>query len=159
IVTIGGGFLLPTLLMTALACIILGMGLPSIPAYIIVATMAAPALVQLEVPALAAHLFGFYFGLFAHITPPVALAAFAAAGLSGGRPLRAGVAAMRLALGGLIVPVVFVYPPELLMLDGTGFDIARAAVILLIGVMMMSVAAEGHFLVPLPLWLRFVIAV
>src|SRR5699024_5492886 len=86
IVTIGGGYLLPTLLMTAVACIILGMGLPSIPAYIIVATMAAPALVQLEVPALAAHLFVFYFGLFANITPPVALAAFAAAGLSGGSP-------------------------------------------------------------------------
>jgi TRAP transporter 4TM/12TM fusion protein len=159
IVTIGGGFLLPTLLMTALACIILGMGLPSIPAYIIVATMAAPALVQLDVPALAAHLFVFYFGLFANITPPVALAAFAAAGLSGGSPMRTGFIAMRLALGGLIVPFVFVYQPELLMLDGTGFDTARAAVILLIGVMMMSVAAEGHFLVPLPIWLRIVVAV
>ena len=73
--------------------------------------------------------------------------------------MRTGFIAMRLALGGLIVPFVFVYQPELLMLDGTGFDTARAAVILLIGVMMMSVAAEGHFLVPLPIWLRFVVAV
>src|SRR5699024_12324606 len=96
-------------------------------------------------------------GLSAAITPPVALAAFAAAGLSGGSPMLTGFIAMRLALGGLIVPFVFVYQPELLMLDGTGFDTARAAVILLIGVIMMSVAAEGHFLVPLPIWLRFVI--
>ncbi|HCG56889.1 MAG: TRAP transporter permease [Brevibacterium sp.] len=154
IVTIGGGFLLPTLLMTAVACIILGMGLPSIPAYIIVSTMAAPALVQLEVPALAAHLFVFYFGLFANITPPVALAAFAAAGLSGGSPMRTGFLAMRLALGGLIVPFVFVYQPELLMLDGTLWDTARATVILLIGVCLIAVAAEGQLFVPLPPWLR-----
>ena len=157
IVTIGGGFLLPTLLMTAVACIILGMGLPSIPAYIIVATMAAPALVQLDVAPLAAHLFVFYFGLFANITPPVALAAFAAAGLSGGSPMRTGFVAMRLALGGLIVPFVFVYQPELLMLDGTAADTVRAAVILLIGVALLAVAAEGHLFVPLPIWLRIVL--
>ena len=158
IVTIGGGFLLPTLLMTAVACIILGMGLPSIPAYIIVATMAAPALVQLDVAPLAAHLFVFYFGLFANITPPVALAAFAAAGLSGGSPMRTGFVAMRLALGGLIVPFVFVYQPELLMLDGTAADTVRAAVILLIGVALLAVAAEGRLFVPLPIWLRIVLA-
>ena len=158
IVTIGGGFLLPTLLMTAVACIILGMGLPSIPAYIIVATMAAPALVQLDVAPLAAHLFVFYFGLFANITPPVALAAFAAAGLSGGSPMRTGFVAMRLALGGLIVPFVFVYQPELLMLDGSAVDTIRAAVILLIGVTLLAVAAEGHLFVPLPIWLRIVLA-
>ena len=158
IVTIGGGFLLPTLLMTAVACIILGMGLPSIPAYIIVATMAAPALVQLDVAPLAAHLFVFYFGLFANITPPVALAAFAAAGLSGGSPMRTGFVAMRLALGGLIVPFVFVYQPELRMLDGSAVDTIRAAVILLIGVTLLAVAAEGHLFVPLPIWLRIVLA-
>ena len=158
IVTIGGGLLLPTLLMTAVACIILGMGLPSIPAYIIVATMAAPALVQLDVAPLAAHLFVFYFGLFANITPPVALAAFAAAGLSGGSPMRTGFVAMRLALGGLIVPFVFVYQPELLMLDGSAVDTIRAAVILLIGVTLLAVAAEGHLFVPLPIWLRIVLA-
>lgn len=159
IVTIGGGYLLPTLLLTAVACIILGMGLPSIPAYIIVSTMAAPALIQLEVPALAAHLFVFYFGLFANITPPVALAAFAAAGLSGGSPMRTGFLAMRLALGGLIVPFVFVYQPELLMLDGTAWDTIRATAILLIGVTLIAVAAEGHLFIPLPVWLRFTIVV
>lgn len=158
IVTIGGGYLLPTLLMTAVACIILGMGLPSIPAYIIVATMAAPALIQLEVPALAAHLFVFYFGLFANITPPVALAAFAAAGLSGGSPMRTGFIAMRLALGGIIVPFVFVYQPELLMLEGSAWDTVRATVILLIGIVLMAIAAEGQFLVPLPVWLRVLVA-
>ena len=159
IVTIGGGFLLPTMVMTAVACIILGMGLPSIPAYIIVATMAAPALIQLEVPALAAHLFVFYFGLFANITPPVALAAFAAAGLSGGSPMRTGFTAMRLALGGLIVPFVFVYQPELLMLEGTLGETIWVAVVVLLGIVLMSIAAEGHLMVPLPTWLRLVIVV
>lgn len=159
IVTIGGGYLLPTILMTAVACVILGMGLPSIPAYIIVATMAAPALIQLEVPALAAHLFVFYFGLFANITPPVALAAFAAAGLSGGSPMRTGFTAMRLALGGLIVPFVFVYQPELLMLEGTIGQTIWVAVVLLLGIVLMSIAAEGHLMVPLPVWLRLVIVI
>lgn len=159
IVTIGGGFLLPTMVMTAVACIILGMGLPSIPAYIIVATMAAPALVQLEVPALAAHLFVFYFGLFANITPPVALAAFAAAGLSGGSPMKTGFTAMRLALGGLIVPFVFVYRPELLMLEGTIGQTIWVAVVLLVGISLISVAAEGHLMVPLPIWLRLVLVI
>lgn len=159
IVTIGGGFLLPTMLMTAVACIILGMGLPSIPAYIIVSTMAAPALVQLAVPALAAHLFVFYFGLFANITPPVALAAFAAAGLSGGSPMRTGFLAMRLALGGLIVPFVFVYQPELLMLEGTIWDTVRATAILLVGICLIAVAAEGQLLIRLPVWLRVLLAI
>ncbi|UIZ91532.1 TRAP transporter permease [Corynebacterium sp. CNCTC7651] len=87
IVTIGAGNLLFSLILTMIACIILGMGLPSIPTYIITATMAAPALGQLGIEPLVAHLFVFYFGLFANITPPVALASFAAAGLSGADPV------------------------------------------------------------------------
>lgn len=101
IVSIGGESLFLTLLFTMVACIVLGMGMPSIPAYIITATMAAPALVQLGIPPIVAHMFVFYFGIFANITPPVALAAFAAAGLSGGSPMRTGFMAMKLAIAGL----------------------------------------------------------
>ncbi len=90
IVTLGAGSLFLTLLLTMIASMVLGMGLPSIPAYIITATMAAPALATFDVPILVAHMFVFYFGIFANITPPVALAAFAGAGISGGDPMKSG---------------------------------------------------------------------
>src|SRR5699024_11426500 len=77
---------------------VLGMGLPSIPAYIITATMAAPALAGFDIPILAAHMFVFYFGVFANITPPVCLAAFAGAGISGGDPMKTGFLSLKLAL-------------------------------------------------------------
>ena len=154
IVTIGGGYLLPTLIMTAVACIILGMGLPSIPAYIVTATMAAPALAQLGVEPLAAHLFVFYFGLFANITPPVALAAFAAAGLSGGTPMQTGFTAMRLALAGYIVPFVFVYNPVLIMQDADVMTAIRVIATASIGVILLAVAAEGFLMVTVPWVLR-----
>ncbi|MCX0276836.1 TRAP transporter permease [Nocardia zapadnayensis] len=159
IVTIGGGFLLPTLIMTALACIILGMGLPSIPAYIITATMAAPALTQLGVEPLAAHMFVFYFGLFANITPPVALAAFAAAGLSGGDPMRTGFAAMKLALAGYVVPFVFVYNPVLLMQDVQVLEAIQVIVTATVGVLLLAVAAEGFLMVAVPWVLRIALVV
>lgn len=156
IVVLGGGMLLPTLLMTAVACLILGMGLPSIPAYIITATMAAPALTALGVEPLAAHLFVFYFGLFANITPPVALAAFAAAGVSGGQPMRTGFISLKLAVAGFIVPFLFVYNPALLMQNVTVMEAIHVVVTALIGVLMLAVAVEGHLMVPLPWWLRII---
>ncbi|WP_349829534.1 TRAP transporter permease [Brevibacterium litoralis] len=149
IVDIGGGMLLPTLLMTAFACLILGMGLPSIPAYIITATMAAPALTQMGVEPIAAHLFVFYFGLFANITPPVALASFAAAGVSGGSPMTTGFLSLRLAIAGFIVPFIFVYDPALLMQDVTVGSALLVVLTALIGIAALAAAAEGHFLVPL----------
>ena len=100
-------------------CMILGMGLPSIPAYIITSTIAAPALVKLGIPVIVAHLFVFYYAMFANLTPPVALAAFAAAGLSGGDPMKTGFASVKLALAGFIIPYMFVYNTELLLLDTT----------------------------------------
>ena len=158
IVAIGGGLLLPTLIMTALACIILGMGLPSIPAYIITATMAAPALGELGVEPLVAHLFVFYFGLFANITPPVALAAFAGAGLAGGDPMKTGFAAMKLAVAGYIVPFIFVYNPGLLWQNVPIPEAVWITVTAAIGVLVLAVAAEGMFMAPVPLALRIVLA-
>jgi TRAP-type uncharacterized transport system fused permease subunit len=110
IVTLGRHNLLFTLIFTMVTCMILGMGLPSIPAYIITTTIATPALVELGITDIAAHLFAFYFGMFANLTPPVALAAFAAAGLSGGDAWKTGWASVKLVLAGFLVPYMLSIP-------------------------------------------------
>ena len=158
IVSLAGGHLFFTLVFTMLACLVLGMGLPSIPAYIVTATMAAPALTQLGVEPLAAHLFVFYFGLFANITPPVALAAFAAAGVSGGDPMKTGLSALRLAAAGFVIPYIFVFNSELITLD---VGITRGIIMLitaLVAILLLSVALEGHLMVHMPTYLRILLA-
>lgn len=154
IVTLGGGQLFLTLVFTMLACILLGMGLPSIPTYIITVTMAAPALVELGVPPLVAHLFVFYFGLFANLTPPVALAAYAAAGISRGDPMRTGFASMKLAAAGFIVPFIFVYDNSLLLLNTPWQDAVRIIITSVFGVVMLGAAIEGQLRIRLPLPVR-----
>ncbi len=154
IVTLGGGSLFLTLFFTMLACMILGMGLPSIPTYIITVTMAAPALIELDIPPLVAHLFVFYFGLFANLTPPVALAAFAAAGISGGDPMRTGFASMKLAAAGFIVPYIFVYNNSLLLIDTTWVEAALIILTSVTGVVMLGSAIEGQLLTRLPIPVR-----
>ncbi|PYZ92648.1 C4-dicarboxylate ABC transporter permease [Salipaludibacillus keqinensis] len=146
IVMLGGESLLLTLMFTMVACIVLGMGLPSIPTYIITATMAAPALVQLGIEPLVAHLFVFYFGIFANITPPVALASFAAAGISGGGQMRTGFISMKLAIAGFIVPYIFVYNNNLLLINTTFLEGVLVVVTSITGVVMLGIAAEGYFL-------------
>jgi TRAP transporter 4TM/12TM fusion protein len=116
---LSGGKILPTLFLTMIASIVLGMGSPTTANYVITSTIAAPAIILLEYPELAAHLFVFYFGIVADITPPVALAAFAAAGVSGGDPIRTGVQSAKLAIAAFIIPYIFVLSPELLMIDTT----------------------------------------
>lgn len=159
IVTIGAGSLLLSLMLTMVASIILGMGLPSIPTYIITATMAAPALVELGVEPLVAHMFVFYFGLFANITPPVALAAFAAAGISGADPMRTGVQSMRLALAGYVIPYLFVFSPAMLLQNVTFLEAAQVTLTGTVGVLMLSVAVEGHLWVDVPWWRRIGFAI
>ncbi|WP_264372020.1 TRAP transporter permease [Salicibibacter halophilus] len=159
IVTIGGESLFLTLLFTMVACIVLGMGMPSIPAYIITATMAAPALVELGVQPVVAHLFVFYFGIFANITPPVALAAFAAAGLSGGGPMRTGFHALKLALAGFVIPFMFVYNDALLLIDTTVMEGIIVIITATIGVIMLGIAAERYFLYKLNLLFSGLMAV
>ncbi|MEN6668912.1 TRAP transporter permease [Psychrobacter sp. B38] len=158
IVTLGAGSLFFTLILTMLASMVLGMGLPSIPAYIITATMAAPALAGFDIPILSAHMFVFYFGIFANITPPVCLAAFAGAGISGGDPMKTGFLSLKLALAGFIVPFMFIYNPTMLMIDPTGLavtakdfplppiiDIITVVVTSVTGVIALSSALEGYF--------------
>ena len=143
IIQIGGQSLMFTLMFTMVTCMILGMGLPSIPSYIITSTIAAPALVTLGIPPIAAHMFCFYFAMFANLTPPVALAAFAAAGIAGGSPMKPGWASVKLALAGFILPYMFVYNTELLLLDTPIAKGIQVAITAAIGVFLISVAVEG----------------
>ncbi|MEC3883930.1 TRAP transporter permease [Halobacillus sp. HZG1] len=156
--------LIITLILTMITSIILGMGLPSIPTYIITSTMAAPILLQLplyrelagstETATFVAHMFVFYFGIFANITPPVALAAFAGAGVAGGNPNKTGFQAMKLAIAGFIVPFMFVFSHEMLMIDATVMNILLITVTSLVGVFMLSVMAEGYLKSSVPVWMR-----
>ena len=168
IVMIGQNSLLFTLVFSMVTCMILGMGLPSIPAYIITSTVAAPALVQLGIPDIAAHMFCFYFAMFANLTPPVALASFAAAGISGGDAMKTGWASVKLALAGFILPYMFVYNNSLLLIGQqlnadtgkmevvrTGFAAgAVTAIFSIIGVALLSIAVEGHLFKKVSLPLR-----
>ena len=144
IIALGGQSLMLTLLFTMVTCMILGMGLPSIPAYLITATIAAPALIQLGIVDIAAHMFCFYFAMFANLTPPVALAAFAAAGLSGGDPMKTGFQSVKLALAGFIVPYMFVYNNELLLIHVSLLSGIQVIVTTVIGVFLISGACEGY---------------
>jgi len=155
IISIGQSSLMLTLLFTMVTCMILGMGLPSIPSYLITATIAAPALVELGQPDIAAHMFCFYFAMFANLTPPVALAAFAAAGLSGGSPMKTGWQSVKLALAGFIVPFMFVYNPALLLENVnflTGLQVIATACV---GVVLIAAMVEGYLFGRLNILLRF----
>ena len=143
IVVISQGNLLVALILTALGSIVLGMGLPTTAAYVVLAALGAPALVELGVPLLAAHLFIFYFGCISNVTPPVSLAAYAAAGISGSPPLKTAWTAMGLASAGFLVPFMFVYAPALI-LDGTATEIITTTVSALIGVIALAGAVIGH---------------
>lgn len=171
IMSVGAGSLFLTLFFTMLASMLLGMGLPSIPAYIITATMAAPALANFDIPILVAHMFVFYFGLFANITPPVALASFAGAGIAGGDPMKTGFQSLKLALAGFIVPFMFVYNPAMLMLETTDalisskefplpslWVIFSVTVTAIIGIIALSAAVEGYFKSHLNPLMRIILA-
>lgn len=144
IITLAGGKLILILLFTAVAAIILGMGLPTVAAYSVLVTLIVPTLTELGIMPLAAHMFIFYFGIISNVTPPVALAAFAAAGLSGGSVLKTGIKATRLALAGFIIPFVMVYAPEILMI-GEPLEIAIVSITALIGVYALATATDGYY--------------
>ena len=159
IISIGKQSLMLTLLFTMITCMILGMGLPSIPSYLITATIAAPALVKLGQPDIAAHMFCFYFAMFANLTPPVALASFAAAGLSGGSPMKTGWQSVRLALAGFIVPFMFVYNPQLLLENVTLLTGIQVVATACTGVVLIAAAAEGYLLGRMNVFLRLLAGV
>ncbi|MDM5226544.1 TRAP transporter permease [Cytobacillus sp. NJ13] len=142
---LSGGMLIPTLMLTMVAALILGMGSPTTANYVITSTIAAPAIILLGVPDLSAHLFVFYFGIIADITPPVALAAFAAAAVSGGEPIKTGVTASKLAIGAFIIPYMFVLSPELLMIDTTWYSLIWVIFTALAGMMAIGAGVIGYW--------------
>jgi len=137
------------LLMTGLVCILLGCGIPTTANYIIMVTVAAPTLVQLGVEPLVAHFFVFYYGVLADITPPVALAAYAAAGMAGSDPFRTGNMAFRLGMAKVLVPFVFVFSPSLLIVAKgfTGYDFVVTFVGCILGITLLAAALSKFFLV------------
>ncbi|PTR46370.1 TRAP transporter permease [Geobacillus thermodenitrificans] len=145
LVDLSNGILILTLFFTMLTSLILGMGSPTTANYVITSTIAAPAIIASGVPELAAHLFVFYFGIIADITPPVALAAFAAAGISGGKPLRTGVNASKLAISAFIIPYMFVLSPALLMIDTTIPNLIWVVFSAFVGMLAISTGMIGFW--------------
>ncbi|PTV93544.1 TRAP transporter 4TM/12TM fusion protein [Halanaerobium saccharolyticum] len=143
-VALSQGNLFLALFFTMVACTILGTGLPTTATYIVLATMAAPALTELGVPILAAHLFVLYFGVVADLTPPAALAAYAGAGISGSNPLKTGLTAVKLAIAGFVVPFVFAYSPSLLLIDTNAVQVILITGSSILGVFALAAAVLGY---------------
>ncbi|GAB5467306.1 MAG: TRAP transporter permease [Rhodospirillales bacterium] len=149
--------LFSSLVLVAMACIIMGAGIPTTATYIILVAVAGPALAQLQVEPLVAHFFVFYYGVLADITPPVALAAYAAAGIAGSNPFRTGNTAFRLGIAKALVPFVFVYSPSLLLV-AEGFTWPAFVLTLsgaLLGISCLGIAFSGFLLTPLTRWQRW----
>ena len=145
------------LLITMLMCIVLGMGVPTTANYVIMASMVAPILMNsLSIPVLAAHMFVFYFGIVADITPPVALAAYAGSAIAKSNPMKTGVTATRLAITAFIVPYIFAFSPEMLIIgsDKPWYEIVLLVVTALCGIFIVSAGMEGYLLRPMPWWQR-----
>lgn len=144
LVALAGGRLLPTLVLTMISSLILGMGAPTTANYIITSTIAAPALLKLGVNVLTAHMFVFYFGIIADITPPVALAAFAGSAIAKSDPIKTGINASKLAIAAFLIPYMFVINPQLLLINTTGFEIVQITITSLIGMFGIGVAMQGY---------------
>lgn len=159
LVQFGEGNLIGLLAITAVTCIVLGMGMPTAGIYLLLATLAAPPLIKLGVPPMSAHLFVLYFGIMSMITPPVALCAFTAANLSGANPMETGVTAVRLGWTAFVVPFLFVFAPTLIMVGGAG-QIILAVITAIAGVWLASAGMLGYFTRPLawPMRVIFMIA-
>ncbi|MEC2071529.1 MULTISPECIES: TRAP transporter permease [Alkalihalophilus] len=145
IIDLAGGVFFLVLFFTMIACILLGMGLPTTANYVVTASMAAPALVAFDVPIIAAHFFVFYFGIVADITPPVCLAAYAGAGIAKANPMKAGVTAFKLAIAAFIIPYAFVSNPVLLLQDWTFATLIPALITALLGMAAVSASLMNYF--------------
>ncbi len=156
---VSNGNLFLMLLMTMIACIILGMGLPSTAAYVIAATVAAPALLKAGISPIASNLFVFYFAIISFITPPVAMSAYAASGIADSDAMKTGVQAFKLGIAGFIIPFMFVYYPGLLIVDTSFFASISSLIIALLAVVMIAIAFEGWLGKNLSLPIRLLLAV
>lgn len=149
VIKLGEHSLLASLLLTMVTCLVLGMGIPTIPNYIITSSLAAPALLQLKVPLIVSHMFVFYFGIMADLTPPVALAAFAAAPIAQASGMLIGVQAVRIALAGFVIPFMAVYDPALMLQAGSLLDTAYVVVKALLAIGLWGAASIGYLWAPL----------
>jgi TRAP transporter 4TM/12TM fusion protein len=155
IVTLSAGNLAIALILTMLVSLVLGMGLPTSAAYLVLAVLGGPALVKMGVPVLAAHMFILYFGCLSTITPPVALSAFAAAGIAKSNPFKTGFTAMRLATVAFLIPFMFVYDQSLLLI-GTPLNVIHTIITAFSGSAILAVGLAGWLHRPLKLWERLV---
>lgn len=146
IVSLAGDKVIIALFLTMLACIILGMGVPTTANYCIMAATCAPILTQMGVPVIAAHFFVFYFGIVADLTPPVALAAYAGAAIAQANPMKTAFTATKLAIGAFIVPYIFALNPAMLFVDTVWYDVVLICISAIIGMFGVSAALEGYIL-------------
>ena len=145
IVAIGDGSLWLALLLAMVSCLILGMGLPTLPAYLIIVLVMGPAIAKLGIPVLLVHLFVLYYGVLSNITPPVAIAAYAAAPIAGANPMMTGLQAVRIAAVGFIIPFVMIYNPSLALVVGFEWDSFLWIVLRLpVAIWLIATACSGH---------------
>jgi TRAP transporter 4TM/12TM fusion protein len=149
VLDIGSKSLFLSLFLTMAVCLVLGMGIPTIPNYIITSAIAAPALLTLKVPLIVSHMFVFYFGIMADLTPPVALAAFAAASIAKASPMRIGWKATHIAIAGFVIPYMAVYDPSLMLQTGTLLDTAYVVFKAIIAILLWGAASIGYLRAPL----------
>ncbi|MBI2255870.1 MAG: TRAP transporter permease [Proteobacteria bacterium] len=162
VVSIGEKSLFLSLVLTMVTCLILGMGIPTIPNYIITSSLAGPALLHLGVPLIVSHMFVFYFGILADLTPPVALAAFAAAPIAKESGLKIGIQAVKIAMAGFVIPFMAVYTPSLMLQDGGwmaqtfGYPVEVAYIVTktVLAMALWGAAGIGFLLRPLAWWER-----
>lgn len=143
LVQVGGGNLILLLTLSALVCIVLGMGLPTLGVYVLLAALVAPALVEIGVKPIAAHLYVLYFGMMSMITPPIAFAAFAAASIARASPMKTGLAAVKFGWPAFVLPFLFVYSPTLILIGDT-VSIAQAIMTAILGVWLVSAGLAGY---------------
>ncbi len=165
IVAVSGGNMMIVLVLTMVVAIILGLGLPTSACYVITASICAPILIKVGLSPFQAHFFVFYYSCLSTVSPPIALAAYVAAGIANANTDKVGWMAFRLALAGFIVPFFFIYQPGMLLMgpDAAGnlilngahaLDVFRSVIFGLAGIWLLAVSVEGYFLIAFPIWLR-----
>jgi len=157
VLDIGSRSLFLSLFLTMAVCLVLGMGIPTIPNYIITSAIAAPALLTLKVPLIVSHMFVFYFGIMADLTPPVALAAFAAASIAKASPMKIGWKATHIAIAGFVIPYMAVYDPSLMLQSGTWLDTAYVVLKAVIAIVLWGSASIGYLRAPIN-WAERIVA-
>ena len=150
--------LIPTLFCTMITSLVLGMGVPTTANYLITATVAAPILIKMGIPIMAAHLFSFYFGIMSDVTPPVALAAYAGSAIAKSDPLKSGIEASKLAIGAFLVPYMFAMNPVLIMQADSPLQVIQPLITAVLGMVGISAAMTGFFRAPLRWYEQIVLA-